>query len=520
LPVPENEAPSAAAGPSVHADHVRHREWGVALRNGAKMGASLLITWSVALIVKLRVPAHLGPVGQGHFGFADSFAAMFFAILGLGVDTHIIKEVAVRPNYSSDVVGGIFALRVLLSLLIFPIMGTVLWVTGRHGDVFLAVMVFGVSYHLMALNGTLSAVLQANSRVGAAAVANVVTKVVWGGTLLLGLHYDASLPFLAMPVMLAEGLRAAILIPAARSGTGLEFRIDARAVKEVIVESVPYFVNGLALTILSSIVMSVLEFVRHDEREVGWFGAVQNLASLCMLLSPLLFWVAVPLLARAHARSREEGMEIFRRSLEGLVVTIAPITVLISAGSEFLIHVAFGDKFAPAATGLSILSLVFMMTYMNMMLAQNLTILKQGWSVTVISVSSVFVTSLFMLVFVPLGRRLMGEGGECAGAATSVIVTEACVLVGMITRYKRFPLDGRNLRVFGKTAALAAATLFLDRQLRFIGPIRLIVDGVFYLVVALAVGVVRIGDVMTVLRLLRHRGDARPRPEPLAGVEG
>ncbi|MGD0523925.1 MAG: oligosaccharide flippase family protein [Polyangiaceae bacterium] len=484
------------------------------------MGASLLITWSVALIVKLRVPAHLGPVGQGHFGFADSFAAMFFAILGLGVDTHIIKEVAVRPNYSSDVVGGIFALRVLLSLLIFPIMGTVLWVTGRHGDVFLAVMVFGVSYHLMALNGTLSAVLQANSRVGAAAVANVVTKVVWGGTLLLGLHYDASLPFLAMPVMLAEGLRAAILIPAARSGTGLEFRIDARAVKEVIVESVPYFVNGLALTILSSIVMSVLEFVRHDEREVGWFGAVQNLASLCMLLSPLLFWVAVPLLARAHARSREEGMEIFRRSLEGLVVTIAPITVLISAGSEFLIHVAFGDKFAPAATGLSILSLVFMMTYMNMMLAQNLTILKQGWSVTVISVSSVFVTSLFMLVFVPLGRRLMGEGGECAGAATSVIVTEACVLVGMITRYKRFPLDGRNLRVFGKTAALAAATLFLDRQLRFIGPIRLIVDGVFYLVVALAVGVVRIGDVMTVLRLLRHRGDARPRPEPLAGVEG
>jgi O-antigen/teichoic acid export membrane protein len=514
--VPENEAPSAAAGAAAPADHVRHREWGVALRNGAKMGASLLITWSVALIVKLRVPAHLGPVGQGHFGFADSFAAMFFAVLGLGVDTHIMKEVAVRPKYSSEVVGGIFALRLLMSLVIFPLMGTVLWVTGRHGDVFFAVMVFGASYHLMALNGTLGAVLQANSRVGAAAVANVVTKIVWGGALLLGLHYNASLPFLALPVMLGEALRAAVLIPAARAA-GLEFRIDVRAVKEIVVESIPYFVNGLALTILSSIVMSVLEFARHDEREVGWFGAVQNLASLCMLLSPLLFWVAVPLLARAHARSREEGMEIFRRSLEGLVVAIAPITVLISAGSEFLIHVAFGDKFAPAATGLSILSLVFIMTYMNMMLANNLTILKQGWSVTVISVSSVFVTSIFMLVFVPLGRRLMGEGGECAGAATSVIVTEACVLVAMITRYKKFPLDGRNLRVFGKTAVLAAATLLLDRQLRFIGPIRLIVDGAFYLIVALAIGIVRIGDVMAVLRLLRHRGDARPRPEPLAG---
>jgi O-antigen/teichoic acid export membrane protein len=492
----------------------------VALRNGAKMGGSLLITWSVALIVKLRVPAHLGPVGQGHFGFADSFAAMFFAVLGLGIDVHIMKEVAVRPKYASEVVGGVLALRALLSLVIFPVMGTVLWVTGRQGDVFFAVMVFGASYHLMALNATLGAVLQANSRVGAAAVANVTTKIVWGGALLVGLHYNVSLPLLALPVLLGEALRAAVLIPAARA-VGLEFRVNARAVKEAVFESVPYFINGLALTILSSLVMSVLEFVRHDEREVGWFGAVQNLASLCMLLSPLLFWVAVPLLARAHARSEEEGMEIFRRSLEGLVVAIVPITVLISAGSDFLVHIAFGEKFAPAATGLSILSLVFMMTYMNMMLAQNLTILKQGWSVTVISVSSVFVTSLLMFVFVPLGRRLVGEGGECAGAASAVIVTEACVLTAMLTRYRRFPLDGRNLRVFAKTAALAASVLVLDRQLRFLAPpVRLVIDGVLYAVVALAIGVVRIKDIESVLRLLRHRGDAGPQAQPLTSAEG
>src|SRR5580658_9960334 len=102
----------------------------VALRNGLKMGGSLLITWSVAMVVKLRVPAHLGPVRQGHFGFAESFATMFFAVLGLGIDVHIMKETAVRPKYASDVVGGVFALRLAMSFVLFTVMVGVLLATG------------------------------------------------------------------------------------------------------------------------------------------------------------------------------------------------------------------------------------------------------------------------------------------------------------------------------------------------------------------------------------------------------
>jgi O-antigen/teichoic acid export membrane protein len=232
-----------------------------------------------------------------------------------------------------------------------------------------------------------------------------------------------------------------------------------------------------------------------------------------MLLSPLLFWVVMPLLARAHARSEEEGMEVFRRCLEGLVVAIAPVTVLLSAGSDFLIRLAFGEKYAPAATGLSILSLVFIMTYMNMTFAQNLTILKKGWAVTAISISSIFVTSALMLVFVPLGRRLLPEGGECAGAAMSVICSEACVLVAMITRYRRFPLDARNVRVFATIGVLAVLTLVLNHHLRFLGGLRLLIDGAFYVGLAFATGVVRVRDMAHVIRLLRHReGKGAPTP--------
>ena len=490
---------------SATVESVRARETAVALRNGIKMGLSLVVTWSVALIVKLQLPARLGPVRQGHFGFAESFAAMFFATLSLGVDTYIMKEVAVRPKHASDVVGGVFALRTLMSLVLFVVMAVVLWATGRSGDILLTALVFGLINLLTAINGTLGIVLNTTARVGHAAASNIAAKILWGAGILVGLHYNAPLPVLALPGLAGEMLRVAVMVPANRREADLQYRIDVAAVRGALIESVPFFVNSLALGVLGSLGMSVLEFVRVDDREVGWFAAAQNVAYLCTLLTPLMGWVIMPLLSRAYARSEEEGMAVFRRSVEGLIVTIVPITVLMSAGSDVLIHLAFGDKYAPARTALSILSLVFVMTYLDTMLAMVLIIRRQGWSVTIISIGAVFVTAILMFVLVPLGRHVIGEGGECAGAAASVIGSEACVLVAMISRFDVFPLDARNIRVIAKSVALGLFILAVDRQLRALGAARLAVDGALYVVLAFAIRVVRVEDIGQLVRLLRGR---------------
>jgi len=430
---------------------------------------------------------------------------MFFTVLGLGVDTYIVKEVAVRPKHASDVVGGVFALRVAMSLVLFPVMGGVLWATGRSSEILLTAMVFGLINLLTTLNGTLGIVLNTTARVGAAAASNIAGKIVWGAGLLVGLHYDAPLVILALPGLLGESLRVAVMVPANRREAGLRYRIDVRAVRTALVESVPYFVNSLALGVLSSLGMSVLEFVRVDEREVGWFAGAQNVAYLCLLLTPLLGWVVMPLLSRSFARSEQEGITVLRRVVVGLLVVIVPVTVLLSAGSDVFIHLAFGDKYAPAHTGLSILSLVFVMTYVDTVLAMSLIVLRRGWRVTIISVGAVLITALLMFVFVPLGRRMIGEGGECAGAAAAVITSEACVLIAMLTSFREFPLDASTVRAMAKTIGLGLAILVGDRYLRGLGAARLVVDALLYVGVALAIRVVRIRDIGAAIHLLRAK---------------
>lgn len=484
---------------------VQINEIAVAIRNALKLGGSLMLTWSVAIIVRLQIPPHLGPVRQGHFGFAEGFAMMFFAAISFGIDTYVFREVPVRPEHASDFIGGIFALRALLSVVLFGGMAATLWFTGRSEEVILTALVFGASQVLMSFNGTLASVLQAVTHVGRLAIANVVTKLLWGGGLLLGLYFNVPMWALALPLAVSELVRLALLIPAARSAASLRYHIDVPAARAVVVESFPFLVNNVAVTFGNSLAITALEYIKRDDREVGWFAASQNLGSLAMLLYPLLVWVVMPMLSRANARSMEESTMILRRAIEGLLVVIAPITTFISAGADIFIRLAFGVKYLPATLGLSILSLVFVMSYLNIMLASALFVRGRSWTVTSISVASILGLAGLMLVFVPLGRTLFGEGGECAGAAMAVITSEACVVIAMVTRFADSPMDRRNVLVLTKSVSISFGVLVMNHFIHGLGPVRLVIDMVLYVAMAWVLGVFNAKDVARVVRLLRER---------------
>ena len=493
----ESSPSSSPPASKIHAHEV-----GLAVRNGIKLGGSLLLTWSVALLVKFQVPAHLGPTRVGHFGFAESFAGMFTGIVTLGIDTYIVKEVSVRPKHASDFVGGVFALRFVIWLVLLAGMMISLRLTGRTGEISATVAVFAITQFFMALNQTLAAILQATSKVDRLAISNVSGKVVWGVGLLIGLHYSAPLPVLALPMLLGELLRIAILVPTTRAAAGVKYHVSLRLLRPVLIASMPYFIGTIALSFGNNLSMSALEFIRKDDREVGWYAASQNLGSLAMLLCPLLVWVIMPMLSRAWVRSPEEMMTIVRRSFEALLVLIAPATTLLSCGADVFVRLAFGEKFLPAAAGLSILSLVFVMFYLNIMLGNALVIVGKGWTNTIISCCSIFSIALLMFICVPTGRWLLGTGGECAGAAAAVVLNEMGVVVAMLACFDSPPLDRRNYIVIAKCLVIAACVITVNHFIVGLGPARLVLDLGLYVALGAVLRVVRPADVRQMIAVV------------------
>jgi O-antigen/teichoic acid export membrane protein len=469
-------------------------------RNAFKLGGSLLATWAVALVVRFHLPRHLGPADFGTFNFSESFAGAFSIFVGLGVENYIQKEISIRPEHASEFFGGFITLRALLSAILLAAMAGVLVVTNRPIETVYVAVVFGLAQFLTGVNGTLGALLQASTRVDGLAITNVIAKLLWGAGIIIGIWLKAPLWALAMPLVFSELLRTLFLYPAAKSAIGLELRFEPLIVKGVVLASLPFYLNSIAISLGSRIDVSMLGYMASND-EVGWYGAANNLASLAMLLAPIMSWVLMPLMARAAKRSKGEVFAIVRRAIEGLVVLSIPVTLMIGLGADVWIKIVFGPAFSPAAMSLRVLAPIFVLTYVAMLLASALIILDRSWTLTVTSVGGLVMLPLLVWILVPLGERL-GPGGAGTGASLAQILMEALIVTSFFFSIGKSGFDRRSVTSIGKSLAVSVVVIVMHRLLREIGPARLAVDLGVYVVLALAVGVVRVSEVKAGVRAL------------------
>src|SRR5690606_19304072 len=134
---------------------------------------------------------------------------------------------AVRPRHASDFFGGVLALRTLALVPLF-LYG---WFHLGHKlpEERLAAALFGATQIFIVMNQTFQQTLQAASRVGGLAIANVIAKVLWGGGTFLAVTLEAPFWVLPLPMLGAEILKAGFLWWATRDAIGLRFKLDLTA---------------------------------------------------------------------------------------------------------------------------------------------------------------------------------------------------------------------------------------------------------------------------------------------------
>jgi O-antigen/teichoic acid export membrane protein len=487
------DAQRAAAGRALRGDVVR------AVSDAAKLGASLMGTWAIGLVVRIYMPRHLGPAAFGGFQFADAFTGTLFIFASLGIDTYVRKEVATRRDHASEFFGGTLLLRVLLGALALAAGVVGLRLSGRHGDVLHLVVLFGVVQLLATVNSTYAAMLHAVGRVDGFSFWNVVSKLVWAAGIGLAVALGGGATAVAAAVVASELLRTAALAVLARRQVGLRFRVDVAASLGVVRASLPFFVGGVAQTLYSRVDVSIMAFLASPT-EVGWYGAVQTLAGISLLLSPLIGWVLLPLTSRAAARSEAELMFVTRRAMEVILAVAFPASLFLYLSAEPLVRLAFGAEYAPAAPGLRVLAPTLLLTYAAMVSASVLVRLERGWAVTWVTLGGMAISPALNFVLVPHGLRTLGPGGAGVGAATALVVTELYTAVSLTWLIGRGSVDRRLAGALARTLAVCAAVVVLDRLLAPYGAWRLAADAAAYVAGVVATGAVRVGEVVALAR--------------------
>lgn len=502
-PSPPDPSETSAPPPSEH----QRREGALALRNALKLGTSLVLTWGVALVVTFKLPKYLGPTSYGFYQFGESYAMSAAVFLSLGIDTYISREIAVRPKHASEFFGGILAAR---ALVLVPVIAVSLVIL--RSDVpqrQLAATLFGIAYVFYAMNQTFQQMLQAASQVGGLAIANVVSKILWGGGT-LGLVL-AKAPFwtLPMPMIASEALKCLVLYLASRKAVDLELRLDAKETRSVLKIAFPFYIANLAVSLGSSIDVVVLGKIIPSNDELGWYSGARRIALLSALLSPILSGVLVPMMSRAKHRNEEDFFAILRRGIEGVMVCSIPLTLMLALGAEFWIHVTQGDAFLPAAQSLRWLAPTFVFSYANVLLWVALMILDRSWTITLISIAGLVMLPLFIVLGVPLTKGL-GDGGAGMGCAIAMSAREFVIVSVFLYFLGRRAIDRRAAENTIKSLVVCAIVVAADAAMRSLGPARLAVDALLYAVLAFAFRIVRAGDVLAVLKMIKDRKKPQP----------
>jgi O-antigen/teichoic acid export membrane protein len=508
-PMPLSGAIPPDAGPASTSKDWRHREVGMAVRNALTLGLSLTATWGIALVVRLYVPRLLGPERFGVLNFADAFTATAFVALNLGVETYVRKEISVRPEHANDFIGGIIALRLALTVLVFGGMELVLRWTGRTEEMRMLSYIYGVGQFFVNGSATSSGLLHARGEVKGMSIVTVGTKLLWGAGVAAAIFLKLGLWAFALSYVVSEGVKSGLLFAFARKSLKLDMRVDTKATWAVIVASAPFLISTVATTVYNRLDVTILS-VKATDQEVGWYGASTSLAGLTLLLTPLISWVLMPLFARAAEVSEEELCSLVRRSLELILVLAIPLALAMALGAPLWISIAFGSKFAPAALALRLQAGVFVLMYVSIITWCALTMLNRAWGMTVIFVGGLVVNPTLNLLLIGPGLAHYGPGGGGAACALATFGTEVGVVGPMLVMLGRRAVDARLLRVTATCLAVCAVIVALDHVLSaHMGYVRLIPEGLLYVVLVLVFRAITIEDLAGWVRIAKRRVEQR-----------
>ena len=476
----------------------------LAVVNAMKLGASLVFTWAIGIGVRLALPRFLGPSALGTLSFADAFTATFFVALNLGVDVYVRKQVSVRTAHASDFLGGVVALRVVLTGVLLLAMSAEMQITHRPPEVCRLVFIFALAQFFVTMNATLSALLHAKGNVDGMSVLSVASKIAWGIGMLASMSLGIGLWAFAAVLLVTEAVESAFLLALAARHLGLILRFDLRATRSMIVASLPYYLTIFAATVYGKLDVTLLDLLGNS-REVGWYSASSTIASLTLLVAPLIGWVLMPAFARAAARSHEELYDLVRSSTRIIMTMAIPVSLLISLGADVWVRFLFGAAFLPAAAAVRILASTFVMTYLGIVYAMTLTMLERAWALTAVSGCGLAVNVALNLVLIVPSMKAFGDGGGGAGCALAVLGTELTVTAAMVALVGRNAFDRKTLVLIGKSIAACGAAIIVDRLGASLGWRRLVFDAVVYVGLVIVTGALQPRELVEAVTLAVRR---------------
>ena len=395
-------------------------------KNAGALAVSKVATLCLSFVVWVHLARTLTTDGVGVLTYGTALLAYFLLIVALGFDAVTVREIARDRGRAEDLVPTVLGLRLTLLAGAAAVYLVLVWVLPQTPSDRAVLLVLGGLLVVRAVQ--LDWVYQGLEEMGTIAIRDVAASAIAaGGAFAFVRGPDDVLPAAAALVAGPLLSNASLLVAYARR-YGLSWpRFDRSAWLAVLLPALPLVASAFVSEIYYSLDKVMLEGLRTTA-EVGLYGVAYKVFALAIAPMGVLYGAFFPAIAAtlgSPERMRSVS-EVYARLQFGVGCAVTAAGVVFA---DALVVAVFGTEYAEAGGALRLLFLNAGVVYASMvygvpLMAWN----RQGAYFRAVAAGGVANVALNVALIRPFGIE---------GAALATLLSEAVVLVGLATLYRR-----------------------------------------------------------------------------------
>ncbi len=405
------------------------------LENSVALFTSQLLARVFRVLANLLLARFLGPENFGIWALVLSFIELFRFLPNFGLELTLVRSMA--RNSSTSGLSKTLFLRSLLSGLALITVGVALSFTGYSTDIRKLIYFYSLSLFLQSGVGVLACFFQVQLRSAALIWAYTASGLAYLGLILIGIFTKQGLPFFMVSLLTTEGILLSLFALTF-------FKKGGRLASFNFSELVPMIKEALPIALYMALVTAyfrldtLIVFHYAGERGAGLYSACFRISEAFLMLASSVAASLYPVFSRLKTENKGELASLFNKSFFWFFPFTLSAAILGMGLSPLIIHFLFGEAFAPAAGGLSVIiwSVVFM--FANSLSMQTLFAFDREKTITQIAAVTLLVNLGLNLWLVPrfgfVGACWATLGREIVSFVLQARVLQKILVPGLLAR--------------------------------------------------------------------------------------
>lgn len=384
----------------------------------------------IAFFVNIYIVRSLGPGKYGLVSYVVSYIGMFSFLASLGIDSILYVDLIKEPEKKDGLMGTAFLLRIVGAFLTIALI--VVTFLFNQNDFYTNLLIFIVSMSFVFQSfGIINTFFQAKVQSKPVVINSLVINLVLSALKVACVYLKLDLIYFVFIFFLESVFYfiGYIIIFIRNNYNIFNWRVSAKYCKEMLRSSWPLIFSAAFINIYSRVDQVMIKHLMN-EASVGFYDVAVRLSELWYFFPLIIIGSIFPAVLNASKISLQRYEERLSR-LYGLAFYVSLIFVVpMSLLSKFIIQIAYGQNFLPAAMVLSIYVWAGVAVAISSVLNQALVGEKKTKISFIINFLGMFVNVLLNFVLIPR----YGINGAAFATLISYSLIPFCVFLFKSTR--------------------------------------------------------------------------------------